>query len=230
MTQSHSQRRPHPEEGSQDINLYRDDGHDDVDDDDHSRSAIPREISFVRRRIADAGSTSTSRPAWNKSPSSGSGTACTCTGSSRSSNSTGARLRSFFVRKSSKLLGGGRRLSNKISKRPKEAHLHVPVADEGPTHDVDMGGNDTGGRSTACDENEVRGVAQGAPADTAQMPPPADGRSNACDENDVCAEAQGAPTDTAQIPPAPPSYEEALRLGLFKRPTQQESLQQNDFA
>ena len=200
MTQSHSQRRPHPEEGSQDINLYRDDGHDDVDDDDHSRSAIPREISFVRRRIADAGSTSTSRPAWNKSPSSGSGTACTCTGSSRSSNSTGARLRSFFVRKSSKLLGGGRRLSNKISKRPKEAHLHVPVADEGPTHDVDMGGHNAEGRSTACDKNEVRGVARGAPA------------------------------DTAQIPPAPPSYEQCVRLGLFKIPTQQESLQQSDCA
>jgi len=184
MTQSHS-RRPHPEEGRENVDLYRDDGHDDVDD-DHSRSAIPREIIF-RKRL-DAGSTSNSRPAWNnKSPSAGSGTACTCTGSTR------ARFRSFFVRKASKLLSG-HRLSNKISKRPKEAH----AADEGHTHDVDLGGHNANGRSTACDENEVRAVAQGAPADTAQMPPP--------------------------------SFEEALRLGLFKIPSQQESLQQNDCA
>ena len=87
-------------------------------------------------------------------------------------------------------------MSNKIPKRPKEAH----VADGGHTHDVDMGGHNADGRpkSTACDEKEVRAVAQGAPADTAQVPPP--------------------------------SFEEALRLGLFKIPSQQESLQQNDCA
>jgi hypothetical protein len=167
--------------------------YDDGDDDGHSRPAIPREI-IVRKRVpVDAGSTC--RPTRNKSPSAGSGTACTCTGSSRSSNSTGARLRSFFVRKASKLLGG-RRLSNKISKRPKEAH----AADEGHAHEVDVGGHNADGRprSAACDENEVRAVAQGAPADTAQMPPP--------------------------------SFEEALRLGLLKIPSQQESLQQNDCA
>ena len=207
MTQTHSHRRPHPQEGREVVDLYPDDGHDEDGGGggggDHSLSAIPREI-IVRKRV-DAGSTSTSRPTTRKkSPSAGSAggitITCTCTGRSRSSSdSAGARLRSFFARKSSKLrVFRPKDREHRISKRRKEAHVHK--ADEGHTRDVDLGRHNADGRNAACDENEGRAVARGAPADTAQMPP------------------------------APPSYEEALRLGLFNRPTQQESLQQNGCA
>lgn len=203
MSQTHSHRRPQPQEGREVVDLYPDDGHDEGDGGgDRSLSAIPREI-LVRKRI-DAGSTSTSRPTTRKkSPSADSAggitITCTCTGRSRSSDSAGARLRSFFARKSSKLrVFRPKDREHRISKRRKEAHVHV--ADEGRTRDVDLGGHNADGRNAACDENEVRAVARGAPADTAQMPP------------------------------APPSYEEALRLGLFNRPTQQEGLQQSGCA
>lgn len=203
MSQTHSHRRPHPQEGREVVDLYPDDGHDEGDGGgDRSLSAIPREI-LVRKRI-DAGSTSTSRPTTRKkSPSADSAggitITCTCTGRSRSSDSAGARLRSFFARKSSKLrVFRPKDREHRISKRRKEAHVHV--ADERHTRDVDLGGHNADGRNAACDENEVRAVARGAPADTAQMPP------------------------------APPSYEEALRLGLFNRPTQQEGLQQSGCA
>ena len=203
MSQTHSHRRPQPQEGREVVDLYPDDGHDEDDGGgDRSLSAIPREI-LVRKRI-DAGSTSTSRPTTRKKPPSadsagGITITCTCTGRSRSSDSAGARLRSFFARKSSKLrVFRPKDREHRISKRRKEAHVHV--ADEGHTRDVDLGGHNADGRNAACDENEVRAVARGAPADTAQMPP------------------------------APPSYEEALRLGLFNRPAQQEGLQQSGCA
>ena len=199
MSQTHSRRRPHPQEGRDVVDLYDEDGGGGGD---HSLSAIPREI-IVRKRI-DAGSTSTSRPTTRNKPRSadsagGITITCTCTGRSRSSDSAGARLRSFFARKSSKLrVFRPKDREHRISKRRKEAHVHV--ADEGRTRDVDLGGQNADGRNAACDANEVRAVARGAPADTAQMPP------------------------------APPSYEEALRLGLFNRPTQQEGLQQSGCA